>query len=134
MTSWVKGKLVIILTKKGLTLVSLLLLLLSLCFYQFVEEKSAQFNDHSAIELSKETDSIFFFYREDCGDCQKIFTQVYLQHKLGKNIQFINTNNQVNRKLARQFKIRSVPTFVTKTSYYSGTNKKEINKLLEESQ
>lgn len=57
--------------------------------------------EHSkAVITTIKEDKINFFYRDDCKDCKKIFKQVYLHNLINHDVQFINLNQEKNRKYA----------------------------------
>ena len=84
------------------------------------------------VQISKGNDKTLVFYRDDCSDCQKIFHQVYWQGKLHNNILLINMNNQKNRQYIQKYHLTSVPTFINGNNRYSGTDLKEIRKVVGE--
>ncbi|WP_156300937.1 hypothetical protein [Lacticaseibacillus sharpeae] len=69
-------------------------------------------NSQPMVQISpNQTDKIWFIYRDDCPDCQKIFREVYALRKVD-NITFVNTNNAENRRQALQLGVTRVPGFV----------------------
>lgn len=84
------------------------------------------------VQISKGNDKTLVFYRDDCSDCQKIFHQVYWQGKLHNNILLINMNNRKNRQYIQKYHLTGVPTFINGNNRYSGTDLKEIRKVVGE--
>ena len=89
-----------------------------------------QEKDLSVISSIQE-EKIAFFYRDDCPDCQKVFPQVYLHDLFHRDIQFVNLNQERNRKYIVLYQIHSVPTFLYQNRMYAGTDQATINHFLE---
>lgn len=92
--------------------------------------------DRSTVTIQKKH-SIVFFYRDDCPDCRKIFSQVLAGRDGGLPIQFVNTNNQTNKKkYLKKYNIKYVPTFIyldkqgNEVDRYTGTNRTKIDEML----
>lgn len=88
--------------------------------------------DKSFVDLSTTKNETIVFYREDCKDCQKVFPYLYFADVTGRNLKFVNLNNQKNRRYIDEYQLESVPTFVKKNMRYSGTGIDEINHFLNE--
>lgn len=87
--------------------------------------------EHSkAVITTIKEDKINFFYRDDCPDCKKIFKQVYLHNLINHDVQFINLNQEKNRKYIDEYNIHTVPTFIYKNKAYVGTDKTHLSKFL----
>ena len=97
-------------------------LLLGLNFYR---------TEHSQVPIkSIDKDKIQLFYRDDCPDCKKIFKQVYLHNLINHDVQFINLNQEKNRKYIDEYNIHTVPTFIHENEAYAGTQKEKIKEIL----
>lgn len=98
---------------------------------------TARENNRQSVVIKKKQ-SVLFFYRDDCGDCQKIFEQVYnLSQKNPGKVQFINTNNKKNHeKYLTKYSVKYVPTFIAldengeEVSRYTGTDSEKIAEQL----
>lgn len=87
--------------------------------------------EHSkAVITTIKEDKINFFYRDDCKDCKQVFNQVYMHNLLHRDIEFINLNQEKNRRYIEAYNIHSVPTFIYQNNAYAGTNKEKIKELL----
>ncbi|ADZ65003.1 thioredoxin domain-containing protein [Lactococcus lactis] len=87
--------------------------------------------EHSkAVITTIKEDKINFFYRDDCKDCKKIFKQVYLYNLINHDVQFINLNQEKNRKYIDEYNIHTVPTFIHENEAYAGTQKEKIKEIL----
>ncbi len=94
-------------------------------------------NNRQSVVIKKKR-SVLFFYRDDCGDCQKIFEQVYnLSQKNPGKVQFINTNNKKNHeKYLTKYSVKYVPTFIAlnengvEISRYTGIKSEKISEQL----
>jgi len=91
--------------------------------YYHMKSTEAQQN---YVDLSKETDKIVVFYREDCPDCQSVFPSLYYHNLVYQDLVFVNMNNQKNRQYIVSYNLKSVPTFSKDNDSYSGTNKSKI--------
>lgn len=97
-------------------------LLLGLNFYR---------TEHSQVPIkSIDKDKIQLFYRDDCPDCKKIFIQIYLHNLINRDVQFINLNQEKNRKYIDEYNIHTVPTFIHENEAYAGTQKEKIKEIL----
>lgn len=112
----------------GSTLFFLALLLFA-CF--IVYDRNQTENSKVVVNTIKE-DKINFFYRDDCKDCKKVFNQVYMHNFFHRDIEFINLNQEKNRKYIDEYNIHTVPTFIQKNKAYAGTKKDKIRKFLSE--
>lgn len=89
-------------------------------------------NDRQTVILTKDTDKILVFYREDCPDCQKIMPQLIRKNLLTQDFIFINMNNVKNRHYIKKYQLSSVPAFVYKKEHYEGIEKESIKKMIED--
>ena len=100
-------------------------------------DMTARENNRQSVVIKKKQ-SVLFFYRDDCPDCQKIFEQVYnLSQKNSGKVQFINTNNKKNHeKYLTKYSVKYVPTFIVldekggEVSRYTGTDREKIAEQL----
>lgn len=100
-------------------------------------DMTARENNRQSFVIKKKQ-SVLFFYRDDCPDCQKIFEQVYnLSQKNPGKVQFINTNNKENHeKYLTKYSVKYVPTFIVldenggEVSRYTGTDSEKIAEQL----
>lgn len=115
----------------GLVLAMILLLIgaISVIAYQSIEQKKA---DRSVVVLSQEKDQKIVFYKDDCPDCDKVFSQLFWHDRLNKDTVFVNLNQKLNRHYIQTYQVKSVPTIIHKHSRYEGIDRKEIQKILRE--
>lgn len=106
------------------TMTVIVLVLSGVLFIQYQEKKRIP------VQLNDTKDTTLVFYRDDCKDCQKVFTDIYLQKISGQRIILINMNNQANRKYISKYTLYSVPTFVKNSQRYVGTDITKINQLI----
>lgn len=113
--------------KKRLIIACLFLILLVVggTGYDYYKQANSQ-----EIVTAIRKDKINFFYRDDCLDCKKVFNQIYLHNFFHRDVQFINLNQEKNRKYIETCNIRTVPTFIYHNEAYAGTDSKEIKELL----
>lgn len=93
-------------------------------YVDYVEAKQ------EVVTISEDNDKTLFFYRDDCADCQKIFHHVYWQNVFGKDIEFINMNQDENIKYTTIYDLEELPTFINGNQQYSGTDLTEIDKVI----
>ncbi|WP_314576450.1 thioredoxin family protein [Enterococcus gilvus] len=74
---------------------------------------------------------IVFFFRDDCGDCQKIFFQVFAHSLIHKDVLFVNLNQEKNRRYIHTFDLQSVPTLVRGSKRVVGTKQEQLTKILD---
>ena len=109
---------------------STLFFLVLLLFAGFIVYDRHQTESSTAVIRTIKEDKINFFYRDDCKDCKKVFNQVYLHNFFHRDIEFINLNQEKNRKYIDEYNIHTVPTFIYKNKAYAGTNTAHLNKFL----
>lgn len=99
--------------KRLIPVTVLLLLLLSGCGNQVNEQAMNRVeNSQPTVQIiPDQPDKIWFIYRDDCPDCEKIFRRVYALRKVD-NIKFVNTKNAKNRRQALALGVTRVPSFV----------------------
>lgn len=112
---------------KKVMLYILVLSLSIICFFTYDMYKT---KNNKAVITVINKDKINFFYRDDCSDCNKIFTQIYLHNLFYKDIEYINLTQKENIKYIDKFNITSVPTFIYKNKVYVGTDKGQVKKFL----
>lgn len=110
----------------GPTLFFLILLL----FTGFIVYDRNQTESSTDVISTIKEDKINFFYRDDCKDCKKVFNQVYMHNFFHRDIEFINLNQEKNRKYIDEYNIHTVPTFIQKNKAYVGTDKTHLSKFL----
>lgn len=123
---------------KKITLIATIAIVLSLFAigsYSVVHVMNTA-QDRSTVTIKKKQ-SIIFFYRDDCPDCRKIFSQVLAGKDGGLPIQFVNTNNQTNKKrYLKKYNVKYVPTFIyldnqgNEIDRYTGTDRTKIDNIL----
>lgn len=130
-----KKKKVLKLTFIGLGFLSLFLLLLTGYSSYHVAQVE---RDRSAKVVRKEP-SVVMFYRDNCPDCHKVFSQVLAAKDAGIPIQFFNTMSTDRKKVLnylKEYEVEEVPTFILldqdgdEITRYSGTDMNKINALL----
>lgn len=82
------------------------------------------------IELGNQTDKTIVFYRDDCPDCQSVFPLLYYHNLLKNDLIFVNMNQPLNRHYIQKYNLKSVPTIVTKSHEYTGSNKEKLRQFL----
>lgn len=92
-------------------------------------------NNQSTVTVQKKA-SVIYFYRNDCVYCKRVFPIVKILSSLKLPVQYVNTNNRINRMMAKtRYKISAVPTFIVidkngnEKGRYSGSDFKKIKKL-----
>lgn len=105
-------------------------LLILLLFAVFIVYDRQQTESSTAVISTIKEDKINFFYRDDCNDCKKVFNQVYMHNFFHRDIEFINLNQEKNRKYIDEYNINTVPTFIHKNEAYAGTQKERIKEIL----
>lgn len=119
----------------GLGFLSLFLLLLAGYSSYHVTQVE---RDRSAKVVKKEP-SVVMFYRDNCPDCHKVFSQVLAAKDAGIPIQFFNTMSTDRKKVLnylKEYEVEEVPTFILldqdgdEITRYAGTNMSKINALL----
>lgn len=88
----------------------------------------------TTVTLSQQSNNkTWFFYRDDCPDCQTIYHQVYWHNFIHHDVVFINLNNQANRQYIQSQGLTAVPTFINGEARYTGTNREQIDSILAQS-
>lgn len=80
--------------------------------------------------LTTQTDQVVVFYRNDCGDCQKVLPQLLLRNLWHLDTTFVNMNDPENHGYIQRFHLNEVPTIYHNQRQYAGTNRKKIQELL----
>ena len=93
-------------------------------YINYVEKK------REPVAVTKKTNKVLFFYRDDCSDCQSIFHQIYWKNFISRDVEFINMNESSNRKYIEEYNLVSVPTFVHDNKQYAGTNISDIDDVM----
>lgn len=109
---------------------STLFFLILLLFAGFIVYDRHQTESSTAVVSTIKEDKINFFYRDDCKDCKKVFNQVYMHNLINHDVQFINLNQEKNRKYIDEYNIHTVPTFIHENEAYAGTQKEKIKEIL----
>lgn len=109
---------------------SILFFLALLLFAGFIVYDRHQTESSTAVVSMIKEDKINFFYRDDCKDCKKVFNQVYLHNFFHRDIEFVNLNQEKNRKYIDEYNIHTVPTFIHENEAYAGTQKEKIKEIL----
>lgn len=109
---------------------STLFFLILLLFAGFIVYDRHQTESNKAVIRTIKADKVNFFYRDDCKDCKKVFNQVYLHNFFHRDIEFINLNQEKNRKYIDEYNIHTVPTFIHENEAYAGTKKDTIKEIL----
>ncbi|WP_438721254.1 thioredoxin family protein [Enterococcus sp. AZ103] len=96
------------------------------------ERISNQMETQQAISPKVAEKQILFFYRPDCGDCQKILPMITRHSLFNRNVTYINMNIKQNRKYIQTYHLTQVPTFINGDNRYEGINKDQIKNILSE--
>ncbi len=113
-------------------LILILLLLLVSAYIGTNRAMDNQKNDRSIVTLDSKEERKIVFYRDDCPDCEKIYSQLYWHNVRRRDTIFVNLNQQQNRHYIRTYQVKSVPTIVHKNSRYEGTNRNRVKEILNE--
>lgn len=105
------------------------------CFFlmselQMSQEIQKQEQDRSVVVISADEERALVFYKDDCSDCQRVFPMLYKENKSQDNLVFVNLNQQENKKYILEYQLQTVPTIVTSTNRYAGTDTKKIQEIL----
>lgn len=93
------------------------------CFYQMKQSPP--------ISIPASSRDIYFFYRDDCPDCQSVFPLIYGEKLLGKEIQWVNLNQTFNRQYIRKYGLKQVPTLLKNSKKETSTNWQKIQIFIE---
>ena len=101
-----------------------------LCLTSNLSRVKTQEQQPQQLTKQVEENSVLFFYRPDCGDCQDILPLVNRYSLFHRDVVYVNLNLSENRRYIKTYRLTAVPTFVKQNNVYQGTNKQKITHLL----
>lgn len=107
-----------------------LVLVSMLCLTSNLSRVKTQEQQPQQLTKQVEENSVLFFYRPDCGDCQDILPLVNRYSLFHRDVVYVNLNLSENRRYIKTYRLTAVPTFVKQNNVYQGTNKQKITHLL----
>lgn len=112
---------------KALAVIVVILAVSGFASHQYVNYVEKQ---RPIMTLTKHSDKVLFFYRDDCPDCQSIFHQIYWHNVISHNIILINMNQPKNRHYIQQYQLTSVLILIHGNQRYAGTKQSQIKRIV----